>query len=68
MDEDNNEIKIDDNGNAKFIKEYKTTPYEFTVKCYHGEDFDFTINVRNGYRYQVDLTIDYHGNQWYNEY
>ena len=66
IDEDNNEIPIDDNNNAKFIKEYKTTPYEFTIKCYHEKDFDFTINIVNGYQYQVDLTIDYDGNKWYN--
>jgi len=70
IDEDNNEIPIDDNNNAKFIKEYKTTSYEFTIKCYHGneKDFDFTINIVNGYQYQVDLTIDYDGNKLYNEY
>jgi len=68
LDEDNNEIQIDDNNNAKFIKEYKTTPYEFTIKCYHGNDFDFTIYIDNGYRYQVNLTIDYDGNKWYHEY
>jgi len=70
LDEDNNEIQIYENNNAKFIKEYKSTPYEFTIKCYHGneKDFDFTINIDNGYRYQVDLSIDYDGNKYYHEY